>query len=104
MRGVNGAAAPWRDDDCANLRAEGYRALAERFRSRRIRIPDDPELIAELAALRYRYNSRGKLLIEGKDEIRSRSLPSPDKADALMLAFLDDRGDEFTRMNGMERI
>ena len=107
VRGVNGAAAPWRDDDCANLRAEGYRALAERFRSRRIRIPDDPELIAELAALRYRYNSRGNLIIEGKDEIRSRGLPSPDKADALMLAFLDDRGDGFTgmnRINGMERI
>ena len=92
VRGVNGAAAPWRDVNCANLRAEGYRALAERFRSRRIRIPDDPELTAELAALRYRYNSRGKLLIEGKDEIRGRGLPSPDKADALMLAFLDDRG------------
>ena len=89
-QGINGAAAPWRYEDCANLRAEGYRNLAERFRSRRIRIPDDPELIAELAGLRYGYNSRGKMLMEGKDEMRRRGVRSPDKADALMLAFLDN--------------
>ena len=94
-QGINGAAAPWRNADCANLRAEGYQALATRFRDRRIRIPHDTRLIAELAALRYYYNSSGKLLIESKDKMRARGLPSPDKADALMLAFLDDKPEEF---------
>ena len=29
--------------------------------------------------------------MESKDEMRRRGVPSPDKADALMLAFLPDR-------------
>ena len=74
---------------CANLRAEGYWTLARRFRDHTIRIPRDAELIAELASLRYRYNSRGKVLMESKEDMKRRGLPSPDKADALMLAFLD---------------
>ncbi len=88
--GFNGSAAPLEEESvCANLRAEGYWTLARRFRDHRIRIPRDAELIAELASLRYRYNSRGKVLMESKDSMKSRGLPSPDKADALMLAFLD---------------
>ena len=90
VRGVIGGSGPvWREE-CANLRAEGYRTLAERFASGRIRIPHDAGLIAELNALRYKYNSRGLVLMESKEEMRRRGIPSPDKADALMLAFLDD--------------
>ena len=90
LYGFNGSGAPVREEMvCANLRAEGYWTLARRFRDHRIRIPHDAELIAELASLRYRYNSRGKVLMESKESMKSRGLPSPDKADALMLAFLD---------------
>lgn len=88
--GFNGSGAPLEAESvCANLRAEGYWTLARRFRDHAIRIPRDAELIAELASLRYRYNSRGKVLMESKESMKSRGLPSPDKADALMLAFLD---------------
>ena len=89
----NGGTAPLRETVCANRRAEGYWALAQRFRTRRIRIPRDTELLAELSELRYRYNSQGRLLLESKDELRARGLPSPDRADALMMAFLEDDGD-----------
>ena len=72
-----------------NLRAEGYWRLSERFSRGEISIPNDRELIGELAALRYGYDSNGRIKIESKDEMRKRGLPSPDKADALMLAFLE---------------
>ena len=88
--GFHGAGAPVDEaDTCANLRAEGYWTLARRFRDHTIRIPRDAELTAELASLRFRYNSRGKVLMESKESIKRRGLPSPDRADALMLAFLD---------------
>jgi phage terminase large subunit len=45
--------------------------------------------MGELAALRYSYDSQGKVLMESKYAMRQRGLPSPDKADALMLAFLE---------------
>ncbi len=88
--GFHGAGAPVDEaDTCANLRAEGYWTLARRFRDHTIRIPRDAELTAELASLRFRYNSRGKVLMESKESIKRRGLPSPDRADALMLAFLN---------------
>ena len=88
----HGGTPPLRETACANRRAEGYWELAQRFRTRRIRIPQDTELTAELSELRYRYNSQGRLLLESKDDMRARGVPSPDRADALMMAFLDDAG------------
>ena len=76
----------------ANLRAEGYWGLYELFNQEAIAIPNDPELAGQLSSLRPGQNSRGQLFIERKDEMRARGLPSPDKADALMLAFLRGTG------------
>ena len=72
----------------ANLRAEGYWRLYELFSQDLLAIPNDPELAGQLSSLRYSYNSRGQLIIESKDDSRARGIPSPDKADAMMLAFL----------------
>ena len=90
--GVNVARKARNDKKFANLRAEGYARIRDRFVSRRIYIPDDRRLIAELSSLRYSYDSYDRLKIESKEEIRKRNLPSPDKADALMLAFLPPPG------------
>ena len=72
----------------ANLRSEGYWRLHELFNQDAIAIPDDAELAGQLASLRHRYNSKGQLFMETKEEARARGIQSPDKADALMLAFL----------------
>ena len=88
VRGVNAAHKARQDGLFLNLRAEGYWTLRQRFMSGSISIPADNQLVGELAALRYGYDSQGRLRMESKDEMRKRGLPSPDKADALMLAFL----------------
>lgn len=72
-----------------NRRAEWYWALRERFQSGEIAIPPDDELASQLASLKYKFDSRGRIQIESKEDMRKRGLPSPDKADALMLAFAD---------------
>ena len=51
-------------------------------------LPSDEELAGQLVSLRYDVSSSGQVRLEGKREMRKRSLPSPDKADALALAFL----------------
>ena len=76
----------------ANLRAEGFWGLYELFNQEALAIPNDAELAGQLSSLRHRYNSRGQFLIEPKEDTRARGLPSPDKADALMLAFLRNTG------------
>jgi hypothetical protein len=69
-------------------RVQPYWALRDRFKTRRIRLPYDEKLSAQLANLRYTYTSAGQIQIESKDEMRRRGLPSPDRADALALLFL----------------
>ena len=87
VTGVNVAQRASRPEHFANLRAELYDGLRERFQQGRIAIPDDQALVAELASLKYSFTSSGQVRLEGKEDLRSRGLPSPDRADALMLAF-----------------
>ena len=88
VRGINVAHAARQKDIFANLRAEGYWRLRELFAAGEISIPPDQQLLGELAALRYSYDSQGRILMESKEAMRQRGIPSPDKADALMLAFV----------------
>ena len=92
VQGINVARRARQDALFANVRAEGYWRLRELFSSSQINIPADNQLMGELAALRYSYDSQGRILIESKESMRQRGLPSPDKADALMLAFLEAPG------------
>lgn len=89
--GVNVSERAARPEHFLNLRAELYDGLRERFQDGRITLPEDEELIGELASLRYSFTSSGQVRLESKDDLRGRGLPSPDKADALMLAFAAPR-------------
>ncbi len=85
--GVNGGNRARDPEKYLNVRAEMFEGLRQRFADGDIRIPDDSELISQLASLRFSYTSRGQLQLEGKDQIRKSGRQSPDKADALALAF-----------------
>jgi hypothetical protein len=61
--------------------------MRERIRS--WNIPDDEELIAQLSTRKFKMASSGKLQVERKEDMKDRGLVSPDKADALSLAFMD---------------
>ena len=89
VKGINVARRARQERLFANVRAEGYWRLKELFATGEISIPDDHQLMGELAALRYSFDSQGRVLMESKEAMRQRGLPSPDKADALMLAFLE---------------
>jgi hypothetical protein len=77
-----------------NLRAEIFWGLRERFRDGDISVPDDQELIGQLSNIKYKFDSRGRTRIESKDEMQKRGLKSPDKADAVALAFMGTVGVE----------
>jgi phage terminase large subunit len=55
-----------------------------------IQIPDDPQLMEELSGRKYGYDKIGRRKVEPKDDFRKRYGRSPDKADALLLAFYKD--------------
>lgn len=86
--------APLDRERFKNARAEWFWGLRERFESGDIDLdPADDETAAQLGAIRYKYTSRGQVQIESKDDMRKRGMPSPDRADGLMLAygFVDPR-------------
>ncbi len=73
-----------------NKRAEWWWALRKRFENESITIENDDELISQLTNIKYKINSKGQIQIESKDEMKRRGFKSPDRADALMLAFAEE--------------
>ena len=90
VRGINVSESPAMGTTYKNLRAELWYKCKAWFEARDCIIPNDEELVAELATVRYFFTSNGKIQIESKDDIRKRGLKSPDKADSFVLTFASD--------------
>lgn len=72
-----------------NLRCELWWMIRERFREQRIAGPLNERTIAQLADIRYKYDSsHTKPVIESKPDAKKRGVKSPDRADAVLLAFM----------------
>lgn len=81
----NGAKA--RDNRYANFVTECYFALRDRFVDGNITLPRDDELVAELTTRKFNVNSSDKIILEPKDGYKRRIGHSPDRADAVALAY-----------------
>lgn len=53
----------------------------------RISIPNDPLLIEELKQIRYAFDSKKRIKVESKEDMKKRIKRSPDRLDTLMLSF-----------------
>ena len=93
VEGVNVQTSSSDKDRFVNLRSQLYWILRERLDPdgpyQWALPPDDDVLASQLGAIRYRIaDSGGKVQIESKKEMKSRGLPSPDRADAVMLTCM----------------
>jgi hypothetical protein len=70
-----------------NKRAEYYMGLRDRLKDGDLHGLTDTYTIAQLTGIRWRIDPRGRSVIESKDDMARRGVASPDRADALMLAF-----------------
>lgn len=73
-----------------NVRAEMWSAMRESIQTR-LCLPElDGELFKQLTAIRYELKGNGETVMqmESKRDMKDRGLPSPDRADALMLTFV----------------
>ena len=71
----------------ANKRAEMYKGFSNTFIERRLYLPDDKRLLAELAAVEYEIADNGVLKLMPKEAIKKNIGYSPDSADACALTF-----------------
>ena len=91
---VNAGSSPDNDpaDRLVNMRSQLWwhaREALYRGEVSLARLPDDQyqRLRSELTAPRYRFSSSGKVVIESKEEMVKRGVPSPDLADAFNLGI-----------------
>jgi len=71
----------------ANIAAETWFEARTLIEQRRVILPNDRELIPQLSSRRGWPDSKGRLVLEPKSDLRSRNLPSPDRADAVLGAM-----------------
>lgn len=77
-----------RPDRFVNRRAETFWHLREAMREGLVDLdPADEELASQLGALRFHEDSRGRIAIERKADMKARGVSSPDRADALAMTF-----------------
>ncbi|MBE6458335.1 MAG: PBSX family phage terminase large subunit [Alphaproteobacteria bacterium] len=90
IRGVYFGEKARQDNRYFNRRAEMWDAVREWLSSKPpVQLPYDEELFEDLCAINKRYDRKGRLQLEDKDELKKRLGRSPDKADALALTFAD---------------
>ena len=87
--GVEGGGSAYRPAQFADMRAEVFWEVARRLREGQMSLPPDDELAGQLLAQRYDISSAGRIHLESKATLRRQGVPSPDKADALALAFIE---------------
>ena len=85
----------------ANRRSEMWGNLKKALEAGRFSLPDSDSLQADLVSCGYRYDSSGRLLLESKQDMRKRGVPSPDEADAVALCFAE--ADGFPRIKNFNR-
>ena len=85
---VNFGGKPVTDVRFANRRAEMWMTLADQVRAG-LAIPNDVALKVELATPTYSYDAQQRIIIESKDDIRKRLGASTNRADAVIMAWVD---------------
>lgn len=86
----------------ANRRAEMWSNLKKALQGR-FSLPDSETLQADLVSCGYKYRSDGKLLLESKEDMRKRGVPSPDEGDAVALCFSEPDGGAYPRGKNFNR-
>ena len=73
----------------ANKITEAWFTLARRIRRKEVYLPKDPVLLDQLSNRQYSIDNRGRLILEKKSDYVKRGHSSPDRADAVCMAFYD---------------
>jgi hypothetical protein len=98
VQGVNTGCKSDDPENYRNLKAEVWMNAQEMFRENKISLPDNDELIEDLASVKYSTNSRGQIAIEKKEDTKKRLGRSPDLGDCFVLGLYGLKGMGFEPM------
>jgi phage terminase large subunit len=86
---INVGQKPKDSDVYFNRKAEVYWEFRVRLQTGEVSCLTDERTIAQLAGIRYEHDGRGRIVIESKEDARKRGVKSPDRAEAVILAFAE---------------
>lgn len=84
---VNGGESPLDADRYYNKRAEMWGEMKNWLQDVPCSIPDSDSLHSDLCAPTYKWDSKTRLVLEKKEDMKKRGYNSPDEGDALALTF-----------------
>jgi hypothetical protein len=83
----NSSAKPRNPKRFLNRRAEAYWGFRQMLEDEAVDLDgQDEDLLAQLTGIKYTLTSDGKIKIESKEDMKKRGLPSPDRADAVVMS------------------
>jgi phage terminase large subunit len=85
VEAFNGAGAARDSREYPNARSQAWFDFAEKLGQ--LDLDDDEQLAADLVAPAYRIDSHGRRVVEAKSDTKKRLGRSPDRADAVLMAF-----------------
>ena len=89
VRGVNFGNSAINDERYFNKRAEMWGLANEWLKEKPVKLPKDDELLDDLCSVNKSFDSKGRLKLEAKEEVKKRIGRSPDRADAFVLTFAE---------------
>lgn len=90
IRGIYFGEKALNDERYFNRRAEMWDEIRQWLESKPpVQIPADEDLFDDLTSVNKKYDRKGRLCLEEKDELKKRLGRSPDKGDALALTFAE---------------
>ena len=78
-------------DKFVNARSEDFWRAREAVVAQEVSVLDEGELLHQLSAIKYKFDSQGRIALETKDSMRRRGMESPDEADSFVLALRASR-------------
>jgi hypothetical protein len=82
------------EEEYADLITELFFTFKEKLEKGFVCMPDDDELIEDLAGRKYEFDSKGRLKIESKKKFKERFKRSPDKGDGFLQCWADNVTDD----------
>lgn len=74
-----------------NMTTYLWGTVKEKMTLEEISLENDNELVGQFSCRKYRLTSRGKMILESKEEMKKRGIPSPDRADAVSLSCYESK-------------
>lgn len=74
-----------------NMTSYLWGMVREKMRSGELILENDSDLIGQFSCRKYKLTSRGKIVLESKEEMKKRNISSPDRADAVVLSCYEKK-------------